>query len=81
MNLIWITSAKYLDGYCLQLTFNNGEVKIFDGKDIVVNNPLFHPLQVIAVFKDFVLDGWTVSWQNGKLDLAPEYLYEISKAA
>lgn len=79
MNLIWITSAEYLDGYCLQLTFNNGEVKIFDGKDIVTNNPLFHPLQAIAVFKDFMLDGWTVSWQNGKLDLAPEFLYENSK--
>lgn len=80
MALIWITSATYLDGYCLQLTFNNGEVKIFDGKDIVTNNPMFHSLQVIADFKDFMLDGWTVSWQNGKIDIAPEFLYKNSQA-
>ena len=81
MDLIWITSAKYLDGYRLQLTFNNGEVKIFDGKDIVANNPLFRSLQTITTYKDFALDGWTVSWQDGKLDLAPEFLYENSQAA
>jgi hypothetical protein len=22
------------------------------------------------------LDGWTVTWENGSIDIAPEYLYE-----
>ena len=35
MELIWITSAKYLGEYLLELTFNNGEVRVCDGKAIV----------------------------------------------
>ena len=80
MNLIWITSAKYLGEYRLQLTFNDGSVKIFDGKDIV-SEPLFRALQPLSVFQQFQLDGWTVSWEDGKIDLAPEYLYEHAVSA
>ncbi len=75
MNLIWITSAKYLGEYKLQLTFNDGVVKIFDGKDIVLK-PLYQRLQPLTTFQQFELDGWTVSWENGAIDIAPEYLYE-----
>lgn len=75
MNLIWITTAKYLGEYKLQLTFNNGVTKIFDGKDIVLK-PLYQKLQSLTTFQQFELDGWTVSWENGKIDIAPEYLYE-----
>ncbi|MBQ3843396.1 MAG: DUF2442 domain-containing protein [Bacteroidales bacterium] len=28
------------------------------------------------LFNDFKLDGWTISWLNGAIDIAPEYLYE-----
>ena len=30
MELIYITSAKYVSGYTLELTFNTGEVKTYD---------------------------------------------------
>ena len=75
MALIWIISAEYLGDYLLKLTFNDGAVKIFDGKDIITK-PLYQVLQSQAVFQRFELDGWTVSWENGKIDIAPEYLYE-----
>ena len=32
-------------------------------------------------FSNGQLDGWTVSWQDGRLDIAPEYLYEIGTPA
>lgn len=80
MTLIWITSATYLGDYRLQLTFNDGAVKIFDGKDIV-QQPLYQSLQSLSVFQQFELDGWTVSWEGGKIDIAPEYLYEHAIAA
>lgn len=80
MNLIWITSAKYLGDYRLELTFNDGTIKIFDGKDIVLK-PLYQSLQSLVVFQQFELDGWTISWENGKIDIAPEYLYEHAIAA
>ena len=34
------------------------------------------PLRNLAVFHNFTLDGWTVTWQDGSIDIAPEYLYE-----
>lgn len=80
MKLIWVTDAKYLKDYQIQLTFNDGTIKIFDGKDVVMSNPLFQVLRPLSIFRDFVLDGWTISWANGNLDLAPEYLYEHAVA-
>ena len=77
MNLIWINSAKYLGDYRLELSFSNGEVRVFDAKEFIASHPLFASLQDKQLFSQFRLDGWTVSWQNGRLDIAPEYLYEI----
>ena len=74
MNFIWVTDAKYLGDYRLQITFNDGTVKVFDGTEFVTSNPLFRPLQSMTRFRNFSLDDWTVTW--GDLDIAPEYLYE-----
>lgn len=74
MNLIWVTNAKYLGDYRLQITFNDGTVKIFDGAELVAQNAIFRPLQSMARFRNFSLDDWTVTW--GDIDIAPEYLYE-----
>ena len=76
MNLIWVTNAEYLGDYRLLLTFNNSEKRVFDGKDYILSHPMFSDLKNKKKFSDFQLDGWTVSWQNGSLDLAPEFLYE-----
>lgn len=80
MDIVWITSAKYQDAYRLLLTFNNGEVKIFDAQELVSKNSLYKSLQPLANFQNFMLDGWTVSWQDGQIDIAPEFLYENSQA-
>ena len=77
MNLIWINSAKYLGDYRLELSFSNGELRVFDANEFIASHPLFSPLKDKQLFSQFRLDGWTVSWQNGRLDIAPEYLYEI----
>ena len=78
MNLIWVTDAKYLGDYRLQITFNDGVVKVFDGTELVANTPFFNSLQPMARFRDFKLDDWTVTW--GNLDLAPEYLYQYGSS-
>ena len=77
MELVWITNAKYLGEYCLELTFSNGKVKVFDAKDYIASHPLFAVLKDQKIFSQFELDGWTVSWLNGKLDIAPEYLLQV----
>jgi len=33
------------------------------------------------VFDRFDLDGWTVYWLDGTIDIAPEHLYELGVAA
>lgn len=81
MELIWINSAKYLGDYRLLLSFSNGAERVVDVKDFIATHPLFSPLRDKQLFSRFQLDGWTVSWLNGTLDIAPEYLYEIGTAA
>ena len=81
MELIWINSAKYLGDYRLLLSFSNGAERVVDVKDFIATHPLFSPLRDKQLFSRFQLDGWTVSWQNGTLDIAPEYLYEVGTAA
>ena len=39
------------------------------------------PLRDKAVFDRFDLDGWTVCWLDGTIDIAPEHLYELGVAA
>ncbi len=80
MNLIWINSANYLGDYRLALKFSNGDEKIFDAKEFILSHPLFYALKDKTIFSNFALDGWTVSWLNGTLDIAPEYLYEVGTA-
>jgi len=81
MDLIWINNAKYLGDYRLALTFSNGNERVVDVKDFIATHPLFSPLRDKKLFSQFQLDGWTVSWQEGKLDISPEYLYEIGTVA
>ena len=73
---IWVVAAEPLDNRILRLTFNNGSVKTFDCKPLIKEQNVFGALQDEAIFREIALDGWTVTWQNGKSDIAPEYLYE-----
>ena len=38
--------------------------------------PLYKGIEPTEKFKDFTVTDWTVSWGNGEIDIAPEYLYE-----
>ena len=55
-----VLNATYLDSYRILVQFNNGVRKIVDFANIVKRYPVFQPLE----------------WDNGKIDIAPEYLYE-----
>ena len=79
--LKWVTAASVMDGYVLYLTFNDGSRRIFDCLPFIETYTLFAPLRDKAVFNHFDLDGWTVCWLDGSIDIAPEHLYELGKAA
>ena len=79
--LKWVTEACAMDGYRLRLTFNDGSHRIFDCQPLIERYRLFAPLRKEDVFRQFSLDGWTVTWLNGSIDIAPEHLYEESITA
>ncbi len=79
--LKWVIAARPLDGYRLDLTFNDGSRRIFDCLPLIEKYKLFAPLRDKEVFNRVDLDGWTVSWLDGTVDIAPEHLYEVGIVA
>ncbi len=79
MNLVWVTEAKYVQDYIVDLVFNDGTVCRMDfAKVLDMRRELFAPLLDKDVFRQFSLDGWTLTWLNGTIDVAPEFLYEAA---
>ena len=77
MKLVWVTEAEVSNGYTLLVTFNDGSRKLFDCRLLLEGgNALYEPLLDMKVFKEIALDGWTVTWKGGMIDVAPEFLYE-----
>ena len=70
-----IKDAKYIDSYKIWVRFNNGDCRIFDFATIVDKYPVFEPLKDIELLKSFYITD-TLEWQDGEIDIAPEYLYE-----
>jgi len=77
MNLIWVTDAKYVSEYKINLAFNNGVTGIVD-LEKCLNGKVFEPLKDTEYFKKFTSNSWTIEWENGA-DFAPEYLYSMIK--
>jgi hypothetical protein len=68
-----VTKANYISDYKVEVFFNNGKNGVADLSDALYGE-VFEPLQDVFYFKNFKLEGHTLSWPNGA-DLAPEYLY------
>jgi hypothetical protein len=68
-----VTTARHLADYRLEVTFADGTSKTIDFSQWL-KGPVFEPLKDVNYFKQFIVDGWTVSWPNGA-DIAPETLF------
>jgi hypothetical protein len=77
--MIWIIEAKYIKSYKIWLKFNDGSEGIVDLEATIKNDhrEIFRALRKEEQFKKFKVDADTIVWENG-LDLAPEYLYELT---
>ena len=75
----WITDAKHIEAYKIWLKFNDDTEGIIDLEPTIINDhrTIFKTLQDEREFKRFKVDADTIVWDNG-LDLAPEYLYELT---
>jgi hypothetical protein len=69
-----VEQAKYIDGYKVWLSFNDGAQGEIDLSSELYGE-VFEPLKDISFFKSFSLEGHTLSWSNGA-DFAPEFLRE-----
>ena len=69
-----VEQAKYIDGYKVWLSFNDGAQGEVD-LSTELYGEVFEPLKDISFFKSFSLEGHTLSWSNGA-DFAPEFLRE-----
>lgn len=63
------------DGYRLWPLFNNGSVKIFRFSS-ELDSPAVAPLKDKFVFTSVYIDSGIPVWNNGAIDIAPEYLYK-----
>lgn len=71
-----VKHVKALDDYKLLLTFENGEVRLFDVNPYL-NKGIFKELKDISMFKSVKVSFDTVEWGN-EADIDPETLYEDS---
>jgi hypothetical protein len=71
-----VIDVKPVVNFQLELTFSNGETRVFDVKPYL-NTGEFVQLKKEAIFASVVCTMGTIQWQNG-LDLCPDTLYEDS---
>ena len=73
---IKVIEIKVLPDRILLLKFNNGEQRVFDAT--ILNGPVFEVLKDDLVFAAPVLDHGIVTWCDGEVDCAPEFMYNHS---
>lgn len=77
--MLRVIDVDYIKDYELLLTFNNGNRKIVDLRPYLTGE-VFGELLDKDKFIQYGLTRVTIEWANGA-DFAPEFLYEIGKAA
>ena len=70
------TSVIPTDDFELILTFDNGEHRKFDAKNLFQYS-VYKPLENIGFFKQVKLDHMCIYW-NDDIDICPDMLYEQS---
>ena len=76
MPLLTVKSVRPLADFKLLVCFSTGEEKKIDTSSLL-NEPVFKVLKDISVFNAVYVDYGTVVWNDGTIDIAPEYLYAL----
>ena len=77
--MIWVKEAKYIEGFRIQIRFNDGTVGDVDLAATIQEDSreIFQQLKELDQFRRFSVKMDTIVWDNG-LDLAPEFLFEMA---
>ncbi len=74
-----IKRAKYLEGYKVELIFNEGSKRIVDLELMLKKSKgIVRELLNIDLFKKVSCDGHTICWPN-EVDFCPNVLFKMSK--
>ena len=78
--IIKVCGVRPLPGHRLWLRFTTGEAKVFDFTPLL-KDAGFAPLADEHTFAGVYIDYGVTVWNDGDIDIAPEYLYRHSKEA
>ena len=78
--VIKVCGVRPLSGHRLWLRFTTGEAKVFDFTPLL-KDAAFQPLEDETAFAGVYIDYGVTVWNDGDIDIAPEYLYEHSVPA
>lgn len=70
-------NVEPIEYYELKVTFENGEIRIFDVKPYF-GHRVFDELKDEKMFKTVKVKGLSIEWENGA-DICPDELYNLSK--
>ena len=69
-------AVRVLPDHMMLITFSNGEIRLFDAD--VLQGEVFKPLADENNFKSAYVDHGVITWMDGEIDCAPEFLYQNS---
>jgi len=70
-------AVKPLDNYCLQVSFDNGETKIYNMSSLI-EKPFYGKLKNKYIFNTVKVSDITLEWASGE-DICPNELYYNSR--
>ena len=70
-----VRSVQPLTDHILKVSFSTGETKQVDFKPLL-STPAFAPLVDERLFNAVYVDYGCPVWDDGNIDIAPEYLYQ-----
>lgn len=73
--ILRVCGVRPLANHKLWVRFSNGEAREFDFAPLL-DEPCFAPLRDEKKFQELYIDYGVLVWDDGKIDIAPEYLYE-----
>lgn len=68
-----IISIHTKDNYQIELTYQNGEIKVFDMLPLLAEKP-WNKIKSLQLFHQAKIEYGTIVWP-GEIDIAPETLY------
>lgn len=70
---IFVTKAEPLPDMMMLIEFNDGSRKLFDAS--MLRGEAFEGLANESIFSAPVIEHGVVTWADGDIDVAPEYMY------